>query len=581
MQNKILSLIFRNDNISSFDFDVEPALPGRITSSKGGFEVAGFGQDGKYRILSRKTGQLVDIAPKQLDKATLFAHIGQDYCTRHFTKPDPETGGREFDLNRVIFQIRQECDNFGPANLEDVRGPGLYLDDSGLVVNYGDAVFDQADNPVSTKPTPTRAYVSGQGLGFSRETPCATADEVEAVEQAFRSFAFEQNWGDAASLGWFASSVLGAVLPNSPSIILTAEKGAGKSTWVSLQVALLGQQAILRDGVPSAPQVLHAVSEKSVTLICDEFEPLKRSKAQLESLTEVFNSGFTKSTGKGKFTRVSGKSLRYFNPPSGVALCGINVPKLDDALESRSVRLSMVRKDRASESKCRLLNTANGEARLLGARLRRLLVSRWQVVRDTRAQVHEMLQSIGHSDRFADTYSPLVAGYIGLKHAAVPERHVLEELLAQWSLNEVRVDELDTPSEACLSTLLDRKVVIKVREGDSLAKTHMRLRDAIHMMAGRKGDQQRKEIAYQLELLGIRPLHDEGGGAWRMAVAASQHHREMRLLTTGTPWARGAWKDALLRLPGSAKGQARLAGESVKVVIVRLPDSVMNPLASD
>ena len=94
MQNKILSLIFHNDNISSFDFDVEPALPGRITSSKGGFEVAGFGQDGKYRILSRKTGQLVDIAPKQLDKATLFAHIGQDYCTRHFTKPDPETGGR-------------------------------------------------------------------------------------------------------------------------------------------------------------------------------------------------------------------------------------------------------------------------------------------------------------------------------------------------------------------------------------------------------------------------------------------------------------------------------------------------------
>jgi len=156
-----------------------------------------------------------------------------------------------------------------------------------------------------------------------------------------------------------------------------------------------------------------------------------------------------------------------------------------------------------------------------------------------------------------------------------------EELLAQWCLNEIRVEELDNPSEACLSTLLDRKVVIKVREGDSFVKTHMRLRDAIHMMAGRKGDQQRKEIAYQLELLGVRPLRDEDGGTWRMAVAASQHHREMRLLTTGTPWARGAWKDALLRLPGSAKGQARLAGESVKVVTVRLPESVLNPLAND
>lgn len=448
-------------------------------------------------------------------------------------------------------------------------------------MNYGNSVRDQHGQPVATKPTRQRAYASGPGLGFTWDTPCATPSEVAQVEEAFRSFGFEQSWGGAASLGWFASSALGAVLPNCPSIILTADKGSGKSTWVALQVALMGPQAILRDGVPTAPQVLHAVSERSVTLICDEFEPLKRSKAQMESLTEVFNSGFTKSAGKGKFTRVSGKSLRYFNPQSGVALCGINVPTLDDALESRSVRLTMVPRIRAGQAKSPLLNASNPGAHEMGARLRRLLVERWDVVRDTRQRVHEMLQAVGHPDRFADTYSPLIAGYVGLKYSTVPGHDALLAMLVEWGLSELKVDDQETPSEACLVALPDRKVVMRVPQDQAVLKTHMRIRDAIHEVVEKKGTRTSKGIAHQLELLGVRPMQDELTGEWKLAVAASQHHREMHMLTTGTAWARGAWKDALLRLPRSTKGQSRLAGDSVKVVIVRRPDSVLNTLASD
>jgi len=585
MQNKVLNLIFGLSNNVTNAADTVPPFHSiaEITRPGGGFEVAGFCLNGNYRILSRKTGQIVDLGPKQLDEATLFAHIGMSYCLKNYGTQDAKTGKRVFQVEVLTHQIRQECDEFGPVNQEMVRGPGFYLEGRELVVNYGNAVYDQHGSSVSTTPTNSRVYVAGPGLGFDRETPCATVADVHLVETTFESFGFEQAWGAAASMGWFASSVMGAVLPNSPSVILTAAKGSEKSTWVALQEALMGPQAILRDGVPTVAQVLHAVRETSVTLICDEFEPHKRSKSQMDNLTEVFNSGFTKTVGKGKFTRATGGVLRYFNPPAGVAMCGINLPELDDALESRSVRLSMIPVNRAGQPKSPLLNTLGGDtAHELGARLRRLLVQRWEVMRDTRVVVHQMLQDVGHSDRFADTYSPLLAGYSALKHAAKPERHVLEALLAQWGLNNVKADEQESPSDACLNALLDRKVVLHIPQGEDTVKSHVRVRDAIRLLVRVQGGRaMRRPIEVQLEMLGVRPMLDTKNSTWVMAVASSQHHIGVRQLFQGTAWARGGWKDALARLPGAIKGQHRLAGDSLKVMVVNLPKSVVQPVFDD
>jgi len=582
MQNKVMNLIFGNSNslTNATDTVKSPHPIAEITRQGGGFEVAGFCLNGSYRILSRKTGQIVDLGPKQLDEATLLAHIGMSYCLKNYGGQDPKTGKRIFLAEALAREIRQECDEFGPANPETVRGPGFYLEGRELVVNYGNAVYDQHGCAVATAPNNSRVYVAGPGLGFDRETPCATAADVHLLETTFESFGFERAWGAAASMGWLASSVMGAVLPNSPSIILTAAKGAGKSTWVTLQAALMGPQAILRDGVPTVAQVLHAVRETSVTLICDEFEPLKRSKAQMDNLAEVFNSGYTKAPGKGKFTRANGGVLRYFNPPAGVAMCGINLPALDDALESRSVRLKMVPVNRGGQAKSPLLHTMDGNtAHELGARLRRLLVQRWEVIRDTRVAVHQMLQAVGHTDRFADTYSPLLAGYIALKYATKPERHVLEAVLEQWGLSEVKVDEQESPSDACLNALLDRKIVLHLLQGDRTVKSHARVRDAIRMLVPLQANREaRRPIELQLETLGLRPMVDAETGAWTLAVASSQHNVGVRQMFQGTAWSRGGWQDALLRLPGSAKGQARLAGDSLKVVVVNLPESVAHPL---
>lgn len=579
--NKILSALFGSHKPAAAPAlkAVPPApCPADLLHPGGGFDVAGYDLNGNYRVLSRKTGQLVTLSGK-LDDATLLTKLGAAYCLDNYSTMDPKTRKRVFASDVLADEIRLRCDAFGLAQAETVRGPGLYVDDGKLVIHYGLSVYDESGTPVDTTPSTERVYVAGAGLGFTASTPCASVADVHLVESAFESFGFKQPHGAAVSMGWLASAAMGAVLPHSPSLIVTAAKGSGKSTWATLQKALLGTQAELRDGIPTVAQVLHAVKDSSLTMLLDEFEPTKVSKREMLKLAEVFNSGFTKTPGKGKFSRVIGGKVHHFNAPAGVVLCGIDLPELEPALESRSVRLSMVPKQRAGMATSPLLDPTSGvQPDELGARLRRLLVARWQVMRDVRASVHRMLQDIGHPARRADTWSPLLAGYVALKHDTVPTPQALTALIAQWGLDAVPQDEQEALGDACLGAMLDRKVVVRVEADGKTTKLYTRVREALQTLVS--GDADRNTLTAlekHLAMLGVRALFDRQREAWTLAVASSEHHVGARQLFQGTAWARGTWKTALLTLPGAARGQQRFAGDSVKAVLVPAPAAISNP----
>lgn len=582
MQNKVLSVIFGSNKKAQAQATGIAAHHSiaEITWPEGGWSPAGFMPTGEYRILSRKTGLVVDLRPKQLDEATLRAFVGNSYCTDHYSEEDQKSKKVVFKAELLAEDIRTACDEFGPANPLAVRGPGLYLEAGHrLTVNYGNAVYDQDGNPVSTKPQRGQVYAAGQSLGFGPETPCASAEDIAELESVFGSFNFEQAHGAAVSMGWMASSFYGAVLPNSPSIFLSAERGSGKTTWVELQQGLLGPQAFRRDGVPSVAQVLYALEGSSAALLLDEFQPQKASKKQNNDLAELFNAGFTNAR-VGRITRVIAGQMRCFNPPSGVALCGIDLPKFEEALESRGVRLRMAPLGRAGQFKSPLLDSVNREAvDAMGARVRRMLVTRWPVMSETRLLTHKLLQEIGHSGRAADKLSPLLAGYIALKHDTVPALDTLAELIEQWGLNEVKANETESSSDTCLNVLLDRKVVLFKDMDGKPVRAHERVRDAIRHLATIKDDREaRRPLEKQLELLGLKPIYQADADAWKLAVAASEHNQGLRRMFQGTPWAAGGWAEVLARQPGAARTNQRLAGDSIKVVVVPLLESVVQPV---
>lgn len=102
---------------------------------------------------------------------------------------------------------------------------------------------------------------------------------------------------------------------------------------------------------------------------------------------------------------------------------------------------------------------------------------------------------------------------------------------------------------------------------------------AIRRLATNKDDREaRRPLEKQLELLGLKPICQADADAWKLAVAASEHNQGLCRMFQETPWAAGGWAEVLGRQPGAVRTNQRLAGDSIKVAVVPLLESVVQPV---
>lgn len=580
MNNIIRAVFGKKKSSSSNDQLPAQSLPRKqsISNPDGGWEPAGFDDNGHYVILSRKTGRLVTLSPRSLDENTLRAVVGSQYCDQNHGEHDSKLEKEVFSSTSLAGKIREECDGRGRVDLSSVRSPGFYSDTGGLVVHFGNEVYKASGDPVDTTPGEA-VYVSGQCLGFSFNTPMATQEEVRRLEEAVRGFNFQTTFDSVALLGWFVTAVFGAVVENRPILAVTAERGSGKTTLIELLSALLGPQAFRRDGVPTVAQVIYELENRSAALLVDEFEANSAKKKPVEDFLSLVRTSFTKST-DARIARVIAGRIRLYNPPAGVLVAGIALPAFDDASDTRTVRIQMQPLTAGSQRATNpLLDLSNRNAvEELGAKIRRMLIGRWDVLVTAQKVVRRMLIGFGHEARAADLFSPLIAGYVALTSEELLSQERLAALLEECQLTTVVVRDVQRDGEVCLSLLLNRRVVIFEAVGGKLVKSHERIRDVIRRIIGSDADTEtRQALIRQLEKFGLRPLWRCATNEWKLVVATSEMNSGMRRLMQGTPWSSGGWKDVLSRLPGAVMGQQRVDGMSQKVVELCISPDLISP----
>ena len=577
--NKIIHAVFgKKTSISSSKKQSAQTQYGMqcISNPDGGWAPAGFDEKGHYVVLSKKTGRLVTLSPRSLDGNTLRAVIGSQYCDDNYGELDSKLEKEVFRPDELAEAIRKECDAQGLVDLANIRSPGFYCDDGRLLVHFGNEVYYADGKSVDTTPG-TTIYESGPSMGFSFDTPAATQEEVQRLEEVVRGFNFQTSFGSVAVLGWFATAVFGAVVDNRPILAVTAERGAGKTTLIELLSAMLGPQAMRRDGVPTVAQVIYELENRSAALLVDEFEAQGSKKKPLEDFLSLVRTSFTKSK-DARITRVIAGRMRSFNPPAGVLVAGIALPVFDDASNTRTVRIQMqMLSTNSPRVSSPLLDSSNrDEIEEFGARIRRLLVGRWDVLVSTQKIVRGMLVGLGHEARAADLFSPLIAGYVALTSEELPSPQRLEELLEECQLTTAEVKTVHRDGDLCLSLLLNRRVVIYEAVGGKPVKSHKRVRDVIgRIMSSYLDDEMRRALMRQLEKFGLRPLWKSAMKQWKLVVAASEMNSGLRRLMQGTPWQSGGWKDVLSRVPAAVMGQQRVDGMSQKVVELCLTEDLI------
>lgn len=237
--------------------------------------------------------------------------------------------------------------------------------------------------------------------------------------------------------------------------------------------------------------------------------------------------------------------MRSYNPPAGVLVAGIALPVFDDASDTRTVRIQMqpltAGNQRATNP---LLDLSNRDAvEELGAKIRRMLIGRWDIFLAAQKAVREMLIGFGHEARAADLFSPLVAGYVALTSGELPSRELLAALLEECQLTTVVVKDVQRDGEVCLALLLNRRVAIFESVDGKPVKSHERIRDVVKRIIGSGSDTEtRQGLIRQVEKFGLRPLWRRADNEWKLVVATSEMNSGMRRLMQGTPWSQAAGK---------------------------------------
>lgn len=549
---------------------------GEISWEGGGWEPAGYDMHGNYVVLSRKTGQLTTLKAQDLEERKLLLKLGPR-ISGDYQIFNSQTRVPTFDPKLLTQVIQADCDEMGLFDEALVRGPGMYRDGDTLVANFGNFVATSEGEILDTAPLRRgTSYQSGPSLGFSMHTPLASHEDVQRVVDAVNSFGLQRPGDAKLLLGWLAMAFYGPVLSHRPIVAITAERGAGKTTLLEFFNQLLGPQAMRRDGVPTVAQVIYELEKRPAALLVDELEARRSKLVAVENFLETLRIGFS-NTSSHRMSRVIGGKQRYFNAPAGVLVAGIGLPAFNPATESRTVRICLNMPGSGSQASYQpLFDSANeSETSALGSRVRRLLLSRWSVMRDTLGTVREMLVCAGHELRSADKFAPLVSGYIALTRASVPLTGELRVLLDEFGLLKPQEHVVERDTDVCMRVLLDRKVaVFAPGYGDSPQKIHMTIREVIQAVV-HGPDELRKPLTMQLEEFGVRPMWCKTTRTWQLAICASEHHSGMRRLMQRTDWALGGWKDVLLRMPGAESKVQKVAKAPQRVVLMAMPAELL------
>jgi hypothetical protein len=557
---------------------------GRIASPEGGWEPAGTTADGGIVVQSLVSGRYVTLQAQDLNERKLWLLLGPQHCER-YTITDPKTKKSKFDADSLVREMVRCCQDMGLFDWSRVRGPGLHRDGDELIINDGERVMTAEGRRILAAPDYAGpCYQSGPSMGFTLQTPSASNEEVQQVLQTFRSFGFRNEADFVASTGWFAASAFSSALPAQWILAVTADRGSGKTSLAELNMLLLGPQAFRRDGIPTKAQVLAELEERPMTVVVDEAES-SADKKKVADLFEVLRSG-TQSSGQKNHARVRGGRLHRFNAPAGAMLAGINLPAMDAATEGRTVRVHLDRLPESSRQHYQpLLDPARRDDTVeLGARLRRLFLSRWPVMRDTLRLAQGMLTALGHENRDASKYATVIAGYVTLTQDAVAVAQRVDHLIDVLGIRKPRTVAVSRDGDVCLEWLLRRKVALYVAHGLERRKQHARIYDILKEVLHGPQDE-RRSLIRQLEEFGLRPLwtqgKEESEPSWKLAICGSNDHEGMRRLMQQTSWAHGGWKDVLARLPGAVGEVQRVAGRAERVVIVTMPDELLQPPEAD
>lgn len=469
------------------------------------------------------------------------------------------------------------CGERGLFNPEGaVRGVGAWTDDDGnLVYHAGDKLLIGAEQ---LDPGMHQGKIYPAYPAIPHPAAAAKDDVAGQVLEVIASWCWERPDIDPMiMLGVVCVEMMGGALAWRPTIWLTAERGAGKSSFQELLKHLHGPKGLIQSTDTTKSGITSQIGHSSLPVALDELEPgdagSGKEKAIIE-LARVASSGGQWLRGSADQKGASG------NIYSAFLFSSILIPGALKAQDrSRLVIMSLkTLPDTAAPLKLRAETW-----RKRGAAIKRALIDRWPSWQTRYDLWREAFEPHGITGRNADNYATIMAMAQMAQSADLPSA----EELAGWAAKVAKhvrgsIDEIGSDAEDVVTHLLSQQFD-PFRRGERLTIAAWVKAAGWRPRAGRRlfggqGDgsdyiadqedratlaEHAKKANNSLASIGLRVI---GTPEAPVLFVATKKLQGLRDLFDRSEWAEGAWCQSLTRIKGARAncGPRYLDGQQTK-----------------
>ena len=408
---------------------------------------------GTFFFFPKATGQIMEYSATALAQpANLYAMADRSFWESQYQ--EGKMSSRQI-ADIAAGDLMRECRKKGIFNPDNSRGVGVWRDGKDIVVNTGEEVVVVGGGRFKPQDYKGKAVYEAGPLVYDLGYEPLRNREAAEIRDTAKRFNWRQSIMGDLLAGFVVLAPIGGVLKWRPHVVVTGEKGAGKSTALDNFIkVLIGEPGIYLDGGTTEAGMRKEIGLGSQPVVMDEGE--SETKKSRESMEGIFFLARRSSSGSKSATAMGRVNVR-----SCFCVAAINPRIVQGPDKDRWSTLELVkdtregREDRwrSLELDIRRVATEEASKRLLARTVDNLptLLANIDVFRVAASK------ALGDA-RAGDQIGPLIAGAFSL----VSTKKVDEAFAAEWIAKQDwqwRDADVDVPEhEKFLATVLTMRL---------------------------------------------------------------------------------------------------------------------------
>lgn len=548
--------------------------------------VRALGRSGSRYFFAAPNGEFIEMGVRDFSTNGLLSLFDGDSAWLIREHPVKTKKGKEadwFDTGRAAADLMQRCvvmGIFDPAT--PVRGPGVWKDREGvLIVHAGDALWygggwGRAGQQIDGALYMARSRVQRPSLEARQKQ--AGPEAGSYLRETIARWNFDDPAGPDILTGWIGAACLGAATDWHAHILVSGQRGAGKSELMKLSGLALGGGAHgMLNNVTEAGLRQMMTDEARAVLIDEAEKPTAGGPGPIDNAITLLRQA-SGGDGANAVRGSVGGRVQRFNVTASAYLSAIVPPRLKPQDASRITRLFLKPLAVSDAAKGELTKRMDRIAQA-SPRLRARVLNQWARWRDTFAVYRAAVMEKGGDSRVADQLATLLAGRDLLLYDEPPHPDSVSAIVEACA-NFLIVSDPDDPEETegarCWQHLLSFQAEMW-RGGDRInlgAAIENALADYSHVtdpVSRASLQQDAAKFAKGLETYGLKLDREGGRENGRMSLlVATGSHQALRRIFQNTVWDDDGWTEALRYLPGAERAPrtVRFAGVTAKATRV-------------